>query len=115
MSVDSDVLPKNSRKLRACMLCSLVKGYDQFYHDGCSNCEPLMSIRGSADRVYDCTTTAFSGLIAMMKPTDSWVGRWQRLGDFVPGLYAIKVMDRFSEEVLDELARKGVKYVPRDE
>lgn len=39
----------------------------------------------------------------MVRPEKSWVGRWQRLVERKPGLYAIKVLGRLPEEVADEL------------
>lgn len=48
-------------ELRACILCSLVKTYDQFMDDGCDNCERKLGLAGASDRILDCTTTNFTG------------------------------------------------------
>ncbi|TMW39902.1 hypothetical protein DOY81_015018 [Sarcophaga bullata] len=34
-----DTIPKDLRGLRACLVCSLVKTFDQFEYDGCDNCD----------------------------------------------------------------------------
>lgn len=48
-------------ELRACIVCGLVKTYDQFMDVGCDNCEAQLDMQGSSDRVLDCTTTNFTG------------------------------------------------------
>jgi transcription elongation factor SPT4 len=37
-------------------------------------------MRGSSDRVAECTSMMYDGLIAMVEPSESWVARWQRIG-----------------------------------
>ena len=37
MSVDT--VPKTIKNMRACLVCSLIKTFDQFESDGCDNCE----------------------------------------------------------------------------
>lgn len=32
-------------------------------------------------RVAQCTTAVFDGMIAMTRPEDSWVAKWQRIGE----------------------------------
>jgi transcription elongation factor SPT4 len=85
-------MSSTTKKLRACMLCSLVQTPSEFRKDGCPNCAPLgvsdteeqdskrarsacfpTQMKGDKDRVLECTTSAFDGLIAMVKPEDSWV------------------------------------------
>jgi transcription elongation factor SPT4 len=48
-----ETLPSDKRKLRACMLCSLIKTHGQFRKDGCDNCDEILKLRGSGDRVQD--------------------------------------------------------------
>ncbi|XP_022227785.2 transcription elongation factor SPT4 isoform X2 [Drosophila obscura] len=74
-----DAIPKDLRGLRACLVCSLVKSFDQFETDGCENCEEFLRMKGNKDNVYDHTSNNFDGLIALTTPTDSWVAKWQRL------------------------------------
>ena len=39
------VIPSQVRKLRACLLCSLVKSIEQFQADGCENCDDFLHLR----------------------------------------------------------------------
>ncbi|CAN0226058.1 unnamed protein product [Ectocarpus sp. 8 AP-2014] len=61
-------------------------------------------------RVQDCTTTYFSGLIAMMDPESSWVGKWQRISECRPGMYAIEVVGELPGEVLEFLEQKRIPF-----
>lgn len=47
-------------KLKACMSCSLIKTTQQFYTDGCDNCD-FMSLAGDKERISACTTSQFVG------------------------------------------------------
>ncbi|RXM30141.1 Transcription elongation factor SPT4 [Acipenser ruthenus] len=89
-----ETVPKDLRHLRACLLCSLVKTIDQFEYDGCDNCEAYLQMKGNREMVYDCTSSSFDGVIAMMSPEDSWVSKWQRISNFKPGVYAVTVTGR---------------------
>ncbi|KAI8885879.1 transcription initiation Spt4 [Backusella circina FSU 941] len=110
----SQVLPIDKRQLRACLLCSLIKNASQFRANGCENCEEILQMRGSMDRVSECTAAKFEGAIALMNPKDSWVARWQRIDKFQQGVYAIRVYGRIPEDVEDDLERRGIPYRPRD-
>ena len=57
MSVDT--VPKSMKQLRACLVCSLVKTFDQFESDGCDNCESVLHLKRNRDNVYDCTSSNF--------------------------------------------------------
>ena len=57
MSVDT--VPKSLKQLRACLVCSLIKTFDQFETDGCDNCESVLHLKRNRDNVYDCTSSNF--------------------------------------------------------
>ena len=62
------VLPTEKKKLRACMLCSLVKTHVQFKATGCDNCESILKMQGDNERVMQGTSSLYDGLIAMCRP-----------------------------------------------
>ncbi|KAK3576682.1 hypothetical protein CHS0354_024291 [Potamilus streckersoni] len=109
-----ETVPKDLRNLRACLLCSLVKTFEQFELDGCDNCEEYLHMKNNSDTVYDCTSSNFDGMVAMMSPEDSWVAKWQRIGRFAKGCYAISVTGRLPPGRVRDLKRKGIIYRPRD-
>ncbi|XP_055607255.1 transcription elongation factor SPT4 [Uranotaenia lowii] len=112
MSFDS--VPKDLRGLRACLVCSLVKTFDQFEIEGCENCEDFLRLKGNKDQVYDCTSNNFDGLIAVMQPDDSWVCKWQRINRFNKGVYAISVSGRLPNSVIREMKNHNIPYRSRD-
>lgn len=69
----------------------------KFQRDGCPNCETSLQLRGNSDAIQECTSQVFEGLIAVRDPTVSWVARWQRLDNYVPGTYATKVTGTVSD------------------
>uniref|UniRef100_A0A3P8T097 SPT4 homolog, DSIF elongation factor subunit n=1 Tax=Amphiprion percula TaxID=161767 RepID=A0A3P8T097_AMPPE len=87
---------------------------DQFEYDGCDNCESYLQMKGNREMVYECTSSSFDGVIAMMSPEDSWVAKWQRIGNFKPGVYAVSVTGRLPPGVVRELKSRGVMYKSRD-
>ncbi|KAJ5716340.1 hypothetical protein N7493_008251 [Penicillium malachiteum] len=131
--------PNQQRYLRACMVCSIVQSHTKFQRDGCPNCETSLQLRGNLDAIQECTSQVFEGLISVRDPSVSWVARWQRLDNYVPGTYATKVTGvvsfdttlllllRFGTQftniigvwqlpdyIIGTLEDSGVKYVPRD-
>jgi len=71
---------KPSLNLRSCLSCKFVQKGSEFYSRGCPNCEQILDMQGSQERVAGCTTAVFDGLIALTKPDESWVAKWQRIG-----------------------------------
>nr|CAG4636731.1 EOG090X0NWO [Eubosmina coregoni]SVE70230.1 EOG090X0NWO [Eubosmina coregoni] len=112
MSVD--IVPKDLRGLRACLVCSLIKTKDQFEMDGCDNCDEFLRIKNNADNMYDCTSSNFDGIIALMSPEDSWVAKWQRINRKVKGCYAVSVSGRLPDNFIREMKSRGITYRSRD-
>ncbi|VDP46921.1 unnamed protein product [Heligmosomoides polygyrus] len=110
MSVDT--VPRDLRNLRACLLCSLVKSLEQFEMDGCENCDRVLHMKGDTDKVYECTSTNFDGMIASMMPEDSWVCKWQKINRKCKGIYAISVSGSLPPSVVSELKTVGIRYKP---
>ncbi|MCJ1247277.1 Transcription elongation factor SPT4 [Trapelia coarctata] len=111
----SNYVPSNqARHLRACMVCSIVQLQSRFVRDGCPNCESFLDLANHPDAVQECTSQVYEGLITLAEPGSSWVAKWQRLDQYVPGVYAVKVVGMLPEEILQQLEDAGVRYVPRD-
>jgi len=104
-----------ARQLRACLLCSIIQTPGDFRKQGCPNCEELMQMKGSPDRIQVCTTTYFDGIVSLIDPESSWVGRWQRTSKYVRGMYAVRVKGRIPEDVEADMDSRGIKYRPRDQ
>ncbi len=85
---------------------------DQFYDEGCDNCDEFLHLKGNRDKGFDCTSANFDGMIALMDPTDSWVAKWQRLDSYVRGMYAISVSGDLPESIKRQL--KNIEYRSRD-
>lgn len=107
-------IPRDLRNLRACLLCSLVKSFDQFELDGCDNCEWLLGMKSNRDVVFDTTSTNFDGIIAVTTPDESWAAKWLRIQNFKPGVYAISVSGKPSPAILRELRSRDIAYKSRD-
>ena len=55
-------IPAKMREARACMTCSLVKTFSQFYDTGCDNC-PFLQLTENRQRVSECTSAYFEGCV----------------------------------------------------
>ncbi|EHY56709.1 transcription elongation factor spt4 [Exophiala dermatitidis] len=99
---------------RACMVCSIVLNASEFYKNGCPNCESILGLRNSQDAIQECTSQVFEGLIMLGDPKASWVAKWQRLTNYVPGIYAVKVVGQLPQEIIDTMEDNGMRYIPRD-
>nr|CAG4644522.1 EOG090X0NWO [Lepidurus arcticus] len=109
-----ETVPKDLRNLRACLLCSIIKTFEQFEYDGCENCDELLRMKNNRDNVYDCTSSNFDGMIALMSPDDSWVAKWQQISRRCKGIYAISVSGRLPPSFIRELKTRGISYKSRD-
>jgi transcription elongation factor SPT4 len=86
-----------------------------FKSNGCENCEELLDMKGSSDRVLDCTTTNFTGFVALAQPGEtgsgaSWVARWLRIEKAAKGCYAMRVHGTLPEEIVESLNARGIGY-----
>ncbi len=91
-----------------------LKTLDQFDDEGCDNCDDIIHLKGNRERVFDCTSANFDGLIALMDPSDSWVAKWQHLDSNVRGMYAISVSGDIPEQIKRLLRDKNLQYKNRD-
>ncbi|KYQ93533.1 transcription initiation factor Spt4 [Tieghemostelium lacteum] len=85
----SSIVPSNFKKSRACLECGLVKTIEQFEETGCENCEDHTPMQGNKPAILQSTTATFEGLIAIMKPKESWIARRRGFEKRVPGCYAL--------------------------
>lgn len=112
--VHASAMSARSEHLRACLGCKFVQRAKEFAQRGCPNCEAILEVRcflalfcvgiGSTfadrsftplanglqmmqdqERVFQCTTSNYDGLIALIRPEQSWVAKWQRIGASSPG------------------------------
>lgn len=68
---------------------------------------------GSQDQIESCTSQVFEGLITLSNPKRSWVAKWQRLDNYVRGVYAIKVSGQLPDEIRNTLEEEyRIHYIP---
>jgi len=89
--------------LRACLSCRLIMSEEQFYENGCPNCS-FLQLDGNRHGIFECTTPNFNGMIALLKPNDSWVARFNELRNRVPGCYAVTAHGDLPESIIDQHA-----------
>jgi transcription elongation factor SPT4 len=100
-----------TQKLRACLNCAIIQAVEEFKSKGCPNC-PFLHIEEDKN-VYSTTSTSFKGTIALFDPRGSWVGKWQRINDYKPGMYAMVVDGVLGEDFIDMVEKEGRVYVNR--
>jgi len=55
----------------------------------------------------------FEGLITLANPKKSWVARWQRLDNYVRGVYATKVSGQLPDEIRTTMEEEyRIPYIP---
>eukprot|EP00698_Gefionella_okellyi_P011024 TRINITY_DN2892_c0_g1_i1.p1 TRINITY_DN2892_c0_g1~~TRINITY_DN2892_c0_g1_i1.p1 ORF type:complete len:125 (-),score=19.13 TRINITY_DN2892_c0_g1_i1:33-407(-) len=109
----ASVVPTELKQLRACLNCSLVKTADQFLADGCQNCD-FLEMRDERQRVFDCTSSNFSGFVAITDMKSSWIAKWQRIDRLTPGCYALSVAGRLPRAYVRQMEAAGQTYMPRE-
>ncbi|KAL1526356.1 hypothetical protein AB1Y20_015070 [Prymnesium parvum] len=107
------VVPAGDRKLRACLVTGLVKTEDQWLRDGNENVECFEMAR-DREVVLSCTSAKFDGLMAVMKPEQSWTAKWQGVSRYVPGCYALRVSGVLPQQYINILEDNGIPYRPLD-
>ncbi|KAF6009754.1 hypothetical protein HII13_000540 [Brettanomyces bruxellensis] len=86
----------------------------EFRNDGCPNCESVLHFTDNEDMIRECTSPTFEGLVAYKGEKTSWVARWLRIENFVPGMYAVRVSGKLPEDISGDLYSQGIEYRPRD-
>lgn len=71
-------------------------------------------MKNNRENVYDCTSTNFDGMIAVMSPEDSWVCKWQRISRFCKGVYAVSVSGQLPAGIVRDMKSRGITYKSRD-
>ncbi|KAI3425004.1 hypothetical protein D9Q98_008385 [Chlorella vulgaris] len=97
------------KTLRCCVPCRLIKTFEQFYEEGCENCQYL-DMENDRERVFDCTTSEFKGMVSVVDPKSSWCAKWLHLKNFVPGCYALSVQTDLPQHIEDILENRGIKW-----
>lgn len=97
------------KSLRCCVPCRLIKTFEQFYEVGCENC-PYLDMEGDRERVFDCTTSEFKGMVSVIDPKTSWCAKWLHIKKFVPGCYALSVQAELPQHIEDILENRGIKW-----
>ncbi|CAM9091012.1 unnamed protein product [Chrysoparadoxa australica] len=87
-------IPAELKGLRACKRCCLIKTFVQFVEQGCENC-PFLHMEEHSERVHECTSSYFTGMITLIEPKGSWVAKWQRISKGKPGIYAVEVSYKY--------------------
>ena len=102
--------PEALKNLRCCIACRLVKTLEQFYQQGCENCH-FLNLEGDRERIEDCTTTEFQGMLGVVDPNGSWATRYAFMQqERVPGVYSLAVdHTNLRPEIRELFEDNGVK------
>lgn len=73
------------------------------------NC-PFLEMVDDPEKVNACTTAFYEGQTAVMDPRESWVAKWLRVDNYLPGCYAITVTGQFDKEIEEELENRGCRW-----
>ena len=99
-----------NRNLRCCIACRLIKTLEQFYQQGCENCT-FLNLEGDRERIEDCTTTEFQGMLGVVDPGGSWAARYAFMQrERVPGVYSLSVdHSNLRREIRELFEDNGIK------
>ena len=100
--------PNSMNGIRACKRCGLLKTFEQFYEYGCENC-PFFEMPDDQERVAECTSSFYGGVVSVIEPGESWMAKWLRLKRAMPGCYAMTVEGSYSEEIMVMLQNRNIK------
>jgi len=73
------------------------------------NC-PFLEMVDDPEKVNACTTAFYEGQAAVMDPRESWVAKWLRVDNYLPGCYAITVTGQFDKDIENELENRGCRW-----
>ena len=100
-------------KNRACLNCAIILPQEQFKRNGCPNCPFLQTEKR---RNYEVTTSnVFKGQIYYIDPSKSWIGKWQRNKNYIPGFYAMVVEGDLPDEFIGYIEKTGSEYICRQQ
>eukprot|EP00894_Picocystis_sp_ML_P005526 jgi/Pico_ML_1/56043/g1641.t1 len=105
---DAAQVPNELKGLRTCLVCHLVKSFEQFATEGCDNCT-FLSMEDDTEKVYDCTSVNFEGIISVVDPRKSWCAKWMRLTKAKPGCYAMQVDGELPLEIQEMMQERGIR------
>ncbi|KAK9835377.1 hypothetical protein WJX81_005817 [Elliptochloris bilobata] len=88
--VHAEVPAETGKNLVACMVCRLLKTFDQ--------------------RVLETTTINYNGMVAVLDPTSSWAAKWLHVGKRMPGCYALRVQADLPQHIEDILDNNNITW-----
>lgn len=97
-----------ANRSRCCLVCGQIKSVQSFSSAGCENCEEILQLRGSMDRILECTSACYQGTVAIIDSQASWLAKWQRSRGCVAGVYAVSVTGDLPEEIESIVADRGI-------
>ncbi len=98
-------------KVRACLNCGILQTQQKFKSSGCPNCPFLQT---NKNRNFSFTTSnSFKGQIGYLDTKRSWVAKWQRNTNNVPGHYAMIVEGGLEGDFIDRVEEDGRVYFDR--
>jgi len=106
----AEVPQEFGKGLSACIVCRLIKTFEQFYTSGCENCDDFLRLEGDQDRCSECTTPHFQGMLTIMDPQASWTAKWTHSRHFVPGVYALSIQEKVPEHIEEILVDNKIAW-----